>query len=192
MELNSHRERMPWLRLVKRGLRAATLAASIGALLVATSASAYQQEVRSTAAKLSEKITKSGKKTVAVVDFTDLQGNATELGRFLAEQMSVALASEATSFEVIDRTHLKALMAEHKLSATGLIDPQTARKLGQIAGVQVLVTGTLTAFGDSVSLATKALDASTAKMLAATSVDIPKTKAVEELLAKLSHPLIFR
>ena len=133
---------------------------------------------------LAERITASARKTVAVTDFTDLQGNVTELGRFLAEELSVALAGNARTFEVIDRTHLKALLQEHKLSATGLIDPQTARKLGQIAGVDALVTGTITAFGDSVRLSAKVLDTSTAKIIGASTTDVPKTKAIEELLGR--------
>jgi curli biogenesis system outer membrane secretion channel CsgG len=136
------------------------------------------------AATMADSIARSQKKTIAVVDFTDLQGNVTELGRFLAEEFSVALAGTDKGFEVVDRTHLKAILAEHKLASTGVIDPATARKLGQIVGVEALVTGTITPFGDSVRLAVKGLDTLTAKVILAAATDIPKTKAVEELLAK--------
>ncbi|MCX7590987.1 MAG: CsgG/HfaB family protein [Kiritimatiellae bacterium] len=156
-------------------------------LLAATLAPAswaYEKEIRSMAGTLADSIAKSGKKTIAVVDFTDLQGNVTELGRFLAEELSVALASTGKGFEVVDRTHLKAILAEHKLASTGVIDPATARKLGQITGVEALVTGTITSFGDSVRLTVKCLDTATAKVILAAATDIPKTKAVEELLSK--------
>ena len=93
------------------------------------------QDVKDLSPQLSSAITKSGRKTVAVVDFTDLQGCVTEFGRFLAEEFSVALATGSGGFEVIDRTNLKTLLQEHKLAATGIIDPQTARKVGEIAGV---------------------------------------------------------
>jgi curli biogenesis system outer membrane secretion channel CsgG len=132
--------------------------------------------VRAAAAKIAATLDQKGRKTAAVVDFTDLQGNVTELGRYLAEQLSVGLAMEASAFEVVDRTHLKTLLQEHKLSASGLIDPQTARKLGQIAGVETLITGSITPFGDTVSLAVKALDTDTARMVGAWSVDVPRTK----------------
>jgi TolB-like protein len=146
--------------------------------------SGYEKEIKIMAAALSENIIAAGKKTVAVVDFTDLLGNVTELGRFFAEEFSVSLASAGKGFEVIDRTHLKTLLAEHKLSTTGLIDPQTARKLGQIAGVEVLITGSITSFGESVRLTAKVLDINTAKIIGASSGDIPKTKAIEDLLSK--------
>jgi TolB-like protein len=145
---------------------------------------ANQQQIESAAAKLAERLTKVGRKSVAVVDFTDLQGNVTELGRFLAEQLSVSLEGNASGIAVIDRTHLKAILVEHKLSTRGLIDPQTARQLGRIAGVDALATGTITPFGDSVNLSIKVLDTETARLLGAVSVDIPRTKAVDELLGR--------
>src|SRR5438874_2579733 len=116
---------------------------------------AQDKDIKTLAMALANNLSKSSKKTVAVVDFNDLQGNATELGRYFAEQVSVALAMTDEAIEVVDRTHLKALLQEHKLNSSGIIDPITARKLGQLAGVEVLVTGTLTPFGDSVQLAVK-------------------------------------
>jgi len=119
-----------------------------------------------------------------VADFTDLQGNVTELGRFLAEEFSVCLAGSDARFEVVDRIHLKSIITEHKLSATGMIDPSTARKLGKIAGVEALITGTVTPFGDNVRLTVKILDTETAKIIGASTANLAKTKAIEELLAR--------
>jgi len=156
----------------------------------------YEKEVQSLSLTIAEKVATADKKRIAVVDFTDLQGNVTELGRFLAEEFSVSLAGLSKEFEVVDRTHLKSIIAEHKLSTTGIIDPQTARKLGKIAGVEALVTGTITPFGDSVRLSIKVLDTNTAMVIIGTTGNIAKTKAIEELLARgitpvsgPSHPL---
>jgi len=161
------------------------LSLTLALLLTAIAArSAFAQDLKTVSASLANRVAASGRKTVAVIDFTDLQGNVTELGRFLAEELSVDLVNDAKGFEVIERTQLKTILQEHKLAATGVIDPQTARKLGQIAGVDALVTGTITPLGDSVRLSAKVLDTTTAKMIGAYTVDIPKTKAIEELLAK--------
>ena len=160
------------------------LAAVLVCISLCSPASPYEQEVKQLSAKIAESTEKSGRKTIAVVDFTDLEGNVTELGRFLAEELSLALASDAKGFEVIDRTNLKTILQEHKLASTGIIDPQTARKLGEIAGVQALVTGTITPFGDSVRLSVKLLDTGTAKVLGGFAGEIPRTKAIDELLSK--------
>jgi TolB-like protein len=145
---------------------------------------ARAQSLKPVCAALASQISSSGRKRVAVVDFTDLEGNVTELGRYLAEELSVDLVGDAKSFEVIDRTHLKAILEEHRLTATGLIDPQTARKLGEIVGADALVTGTITPFSDTVHLSIKAIDPATAVMVAATTADIPKTPAINALLGE--------
>ncbi len=113
---------------------------------------AYENEIDNFSTDMIKKINSRGNIRIAVTDFTNLQGNVTELGRFIAEEISVSLVRKDVLFNIIDRTHLKSIIKEHKLSETGIIDPQTARKLGKIAGVDALVTGTLTPFGDSVRL----------------------------------------
>ena len=145
---------------------------------------AQEKEIRGLSDQLSQSLIQSGKKTVAVVDFTNLQGNVTELGRYLAEEFSVNLADGDRGIQVIDRTNLRAILQENKLADTGIIDPTSARKLGQIAGVDSLVTGTITPFGDSVHLSIKILDATTARIIGARGGEIPKTKAIEELLGQ--------
>ena len=170
-------------KFLKRFLYVCVLSAAFS-LFYSKHIIAYEQEINSLSTAMAEKIAAAGKKTIAVVDFTDLQGNVTELGRFLAEEFSVALAGMGKGFEVVDRTHLKSILVEHKLSSTGIIDPQTARKLGQIIGVDALITGTITPFGDSIRISVKVLDTTTAKVVSASTGNIAKTKAIEELLAR--------
>jgi TolB-like protein len=163
-------------------MRTPTRNALVGAIVATTFLQAQDRDIKALATTFADALARASKKTVAVVDFNDLQGNVTELGRYLSEQVSVSLAMTNKGIEVVDRTHLKTLLQEYKLNASGLIDPATARKLGQIAGVEVLVTGTLTPLGDSVQLAVKALDTNTARIVTASVTDIAKTKAIEELL----------
>jgi len=144
--------------------------------------SAYEAEINKLSATMAEKIAAAKKAKVAVVDFTDLQGDVTELGRFIAEEFSVALAGAGKGFKVVDRTHLKSIIKEHKLSEKGIIDPKTARKLGKIAGVEALVTGTLTPFGDTVRIAVKILDTDTAEIIDANRGNIAKTEAIKDLI----------
>lgn len=93
-------------------------------LCAVTFISTFSQErrLKNVSIDIVEIISNSRKKTIAVVDFVDLQGSVTELGRFLAEELSIELTSSNKTFEVIDRSHLKTILSEHKLSVTGLID----------------------------------------------------------------------
>src|ERR1039457_3870321 len=54
--------------------------------------SAQDKDIRTVVDALANAFSKGSKKTVAVVDFNDLQGDVTELGRYLAEEVPVGLA----------------------------------------------------------------------------------------------------
>ena len=157
---------------------------TVFALLIAVQdVLAYEKELKALSAEIAENIAKTNKTKVAVVDFTDLKGNVTELGRFIAEELSVGLQIAGKNLEVVDRTHLQTLLKEHKLSSTGLVDPESSRKLGQIAGVDALITGTITPFGETIRLSAKIIDTESAKLIGANTGNIPATEAIKMLLA---------
>jgi len=147
-------------------------------------AHSQDKEIHDISDKLSAGLLASGKKNVAVVDFTDLQGCVTELGRFMAEEFSASLAEEGKGFEVVDRTNLNVILKENHLAERGVIDPSAVRKIGQIAGVDALISGTLTPLGDTVHVVVKVLDSTDARVIVATRGDIARTKGMDELLAK--------
>lgn len=160
------------------------LVAGLFAGLVASPLGAYETQLRDEARYLGGQIAEKGKAAVAVIDFTDLDGAVTHLGRFMAEELAVAMATHARSFRVVDRNHIRSLLKEHKLAGDGLIDPATARELGRIAGVDALITATITPLGDSVRLSIKVLDSETAQVIASSSCNIAKTMAIDTLLRR--------
>jgi TolB-like protein len=145
---------------------------------------AQQNDLKQIASSLARDINAGNRHTITVADFTDLQGNVTELGRFISEELSTQLVIDAKSFGVVERIQLAAILKEHQISVSGLVDPATIRKLGQFAGVDAIVTGTLVPFSDSVRLTAKVLDVSTAKMIAVSTADLPRTKAIDDLLSR--------
>jgi TolB-like protein len=142
----------------------------------------YEREIANLSSILSADIVKTGKKTIAVVDFTDLQGQVNELGRFLAEEMSGNLTSQSKSYDVLDRNHIKRILEEQKLSLSGLMDPSAMKKIGKLAGTDIIITGTITPFGDSIRVACKAIDTETGKVTGSARGDIAKTATIADLL----------
>lgn len=155
-------------------------------LLAANPAAAYQQQMRDLGTQIAERLARTDLRAVAVHDFTDLHGDASELGRFLAEELSAALVS-ATEVagprgpRVIDRLRLGQVLDEMEIQSSSLVDPEEIREVGRIAGVDALVTGRITAFSDTLRVKVLVLDSETAEELMAASTDLPRTRSLAEL-----------
>lgn len=163
-------------------LLAAALAAA--ALATAVPAHAFDQELKALAGRLTVKLTKVNKTTLAVVDLVNLEGSTTLIGRFLAEELANDLDNPDKGFTIVDRTHVRSLVKEAKLSSNGLIDQLTSTKLGKMSGASAILTGSVTEFGDSLRITVKVLDTASGKQIASESTEIAKTKALEELYNK--------
>lgn len=123
-------------------------------------------------------------RTVAVADFTNLNGVPTELGKFLAEEFLFALANVNTSFSIVDRSRVNALLKEAGLSAQGLLDPSAAAKLGKLKSIDVIIVGTMTATGNYIRVNAKAIKLESATIIAPAKGDISRTPTINELEAK--------
>lgn len=143
------------------------------------------KELSVLAEKLAGQIKDQGKKKVAVIDFTDLQGSPSgELGKYIAEQLTVDLVISKKDFSVLDRANLKRILAEHKLTATGLIDPENAKKLGLFAGVDALILGTIIPKSSNISLTAKMIATETAEIAGAARAEFKADDVVQQLLSK--------
>jgi len=144
-----------------------------------------EQSLAETAKKLAAQVKERDKKKVAVLDFTDLQGGSSELGKYVAEQLTINLVMEKREFAVLDRANLRRVLSEHKLTATGLIDPENAKKLGQFAGVDALIFGNLVTLSQNVEFTAKIITTDTAEIVGATRSKFKIDEIVKELV---SHP----
>jgi len=152
-------------------------------LLTATASPAadINRELEDIANRLATKIEATDKTSIAVTDLTDLQGEVHQFGRFISEEISTNLVLSGRQFNVIDRNHLRTILKEQKLSMSGLMDPKNQKKLGKILGVDALVLGSITSFGESYRVTFKLVATDTARVIAADRGSIPKTPATNEL-----------
>jgi curli biogenesis system outer membrane secretion channel CsgG len=90
------------------------------------------------------------KKTrIAVLDF-QIQGTGFEtedMGKIVAEWLITALVQEGR-FDVIERRLLEKVLKEQNLGASGVVDTQSASKLGKVLGARVVISGTVISFHD--------------------------------------------
>ena len=172
-------------------LRFKSLIILVSLIVSSTVLHAQDASISAMAADLAKALTAGKPKRVAVVDFTDLNSTVTILGKHFAQEFEIRLATSPFKVDLVNRTRLQQIIKEQKLNTTGLVDPDTARQLGKFAGVEALIVGTVTPFDETVRLDVEAIDTEDARVLAATSRNILKTRDIRLLLgegAPVSHP----
>ena len=147
--------------------------------------SAHAQNLDQRTGELSQQIAKNmetgQKRRIAVLEFTDLQGQITNFGRYLSEELITRLY-DSSKFKVVERQLLNKVIAEQKLSLTGVVDPASARKLGSVLGVDAIVSGTIADRGDSLKINARLIDSETGEVFSAAATEISKDKEVMALL----------
>jgi TolB-like protein len=133
--------------------------------------------------KISQEMTEQKKHTIAVIEFADLQGNVTDFGRFLSEELTTKLF-ETGKFKVIERQLLNKVITEQKLNLTGMVDPESAKKLGKILGVDAICSGTIADLGQSLEINARLISTQTGAIIAVASTKIFKDDSVLSLLSK--------
>ena len=108
-------------------------------------ASAASNKSQKKIASLSNQIIRGYKSTqkpkterIAVVDFTSLDGNPSEIGNFIAEQMTSNLSQEK-NFKIISRSDIKKVMSKNSKS--------TLHQIGNLLEATAIVTGVVTDMG---------------------------------------------
>lgn len=137
--------------------------------------------IKDLATQISASATKEQKKRVAVLSFKELDGQTTVLGTYLAEELLSHLVN--SGLKVVERSMLDRLLGEQKLQQTGAIDPATAKEVGKVAGVDAIVTGTVTDLQSSVGINCRIIDTATGEIFAAAQTKITKDDDVKKIMA---------
>jgi TolB-like protein len=142
--------------------------------------STFDGQVKKMSDTIAARILRAGKRRVAVSNFTDLQGNTTELGKYIAEAFSIELSNG--NLEVVDRSRIKELLQELKMTEEKLTTPANALKLGEMAGIEYIITGTTTPLDNTVDITVKALDIQKGISVGGQRGSVPRTDAINNLM----------
>lgn len=86
---------------------------------------------------------------VAIMDFDNqTQYGGWRLGSGAADILTTELVKTG-KFDMFERERLSALIKEQNLGASGRVDPSTAARIGKLIGVNYIVTGAVTEYGQS-------------------------------------------
>lgn len=163
--------------------RLLALAITCGVVLTQmASAQNLIEETEGIARRLASAVEAAGYESVAVIDPLDANDNPSAFGRFIAEELSGAMVN-AGQLRVIDRLSLQRILDEQRLSVSGLVnDADAVQRIGDLAGVEVLIVGTYFVLGSNVRLSLKGLNVQSAQSVAAVNTTLRIDESVTSLL----------
>ncbi len=134
---------------------------------------------------------------VAVMDFENLStSGALDPLQAPLSDMFCATLSQIPEVTLVERARIKEVINELGLAATGLVDPQTAAKLGQLLGAQRMLVSSFVEMGGILRFDSHLIDTETGQLVAALSVSGPKDdyadlveKLARQVAAALSVPV---
>lgn len=134
--------------------------------------------------QISQSFSTNSKTDIAIVEFSDIEGRSTHLGRYIAEELTTHLYTSG-HFNIVERQMLNKIMNEQEMSLIGMIDENSAVRLGHLLGVQAIVSGSLTDLGNSVKINARLISSETGQVFSVASVEIPKDETVSMLLGSV-------
>ncbi|MHB9291478.1 hypothetical protein Holit_00555 [Hollandina sp. SP2] len=121
--------------------------------------------------KTSKSSTPEEKMTVAVLDFLNVDGSHSVLGRYFAEQTGHYLAKRPHVI-LVERTQINRLEEEFDFSASGYVSEDSAIALGGMLGASAVVLGTLIKVGRKIEVHMKTIDTRTGTVLTSGSTEL--------------------
>ena len=148
-------------------------------------ASNLEEGIKELAQQISNNMLKTGKKKIAVVEFSDLDGMITAFGQHLAEELITELfLISPGQFEVVERRQLMKVLSEQRLTMSGLLDAKAMESVGKILGIEAIVTGSMTDLESNIKINARMIGIETARVFAVARTSIPKIGIVAKLMAK--------
>ncbi|WP_350333479.1 FlgO family outer membrane protein [Coralliovum pocilloporae] len=135
-----------------------------------------------------EKALPDGKGTIAVSTITHSDNTCSDLSNFLSEQLVDSLFNaNGGSFSIIERSQLNAIFKELNLIYDGTVAPDTAKKIGEIEGVNALVTAKITEFGDRIIVQGRLISTTNGKVFSTARSSFPRTGTISSMLKTRSR-----
>jgi curli biogenesis system outer membrane secretion channel CsgG len=120
---------------------------------------------------------------IAVMEFSNLDGSVSGLGKYLAEELTTRLFRNG-KVQIVERQLLNRTLEEQKLSAYGMVDQKTAKAFGSLFGADAILTGTVSELDENVRIHARLIAAQTGEVFAAASVTVPIGREVEGLMGR--------
>jgi TolB-like protein len=128
---------------------------------------------------------------IAVLDFASI-GEKLEpesIGTILSEWFITSIVKSGR-FDVVERAMLQKIVAEQKLSTTGLVDESTASQLGKLLGVEVIITGSILKLRNSIDINARIINVQSGSIIAAENISTDTDKDYHDLVKQLTAKIM--
>ncbi len=125
------------------------------------------------------------KQNIAIFDFYNLDGDVTNLGKIIAEELITKLF-RTHQFKVMERLRLHKLLSDNGINFITVIEPKLAIKIGSLLDVDVIITGSIANFNESVKVNVRLFSTKDGSFLDVASSEIIKDKTIRLLLNEIS------
>ena len=128
---------------------------------------------------------------VAVLDFQlkEQEHDNADMGRIVTEWLINALVKDGR-FEVIDRGLLKKALEEENLGVDEVVDKTGVKKLGELLGVKVVITGSVMKLQNFMVVNSRITDVESASIITAETVRSTTAIQLEELVEQMAEKII--
>ncbi len=133
----------------------------------------------------------SGKARVAVIDFEqkayqEIQGK--QIGEIISEWLITALVNTGR-FEVVERSQLQKVLKEQQMGMTGMVNQETAAKVGELLGVKVIITGSVIQIGNTYDVNARLISVEDGSILKAERIRGAGLESMERMMESLADSL---
>ena len=175
------------MRMIGLLLLLITLVLPLPAPTASWAAANYEDSLKQLAEGVTEGAAKAKKQRLAVLDFTDSQGEQTPVGRFLAEELGtqIMVAGELTT---VDRTLLYSTLKKMQLEQIDPPHAKTVRRAAKAIRADVFVSGTYTETPDGLQVTIRLITPAQGQSISAARTTLPKTGPLSTFFKKEDPP----
>ncbi len=117
-------------------------------------------------------------KRIVIAQFSDNQG-FNRLTKMIQDKL-ITIATQR-GLQVVERDKLETIMDELKLGYSGLLNTETAKKIGKMTGADAMLLGVISDMGNDISINARTVDMESGENMAAAETEFPNTPLIAKL-----------
>jgi TolB-like protein len=125
---------------------------------------------------------------IFVFEESGADSGESRLGKTIAEMLVTSLL-ETQQFKIFERNQLDKILEEQALGMSGALDSETAVDVGQIIGVDAILTGSCSLIGEQIELDARIIHATSAEVKIAAAGTAKQAEGLRQAVNEIAHKL---